>query len=69
MDLFPGAVRIERVLGTPERRPLPGDVRCLAHRIPCLGGGRLIRRCRETPTTLVVEETRTLDAGTCRALK
>ena len=39
MVLFPGAVSIERVLGTPERRPLPGDVRCLAHKIPCIWEG------------------------------
>ena len=38
-NLFPGGVRIERVLGTPERRPLPGDVRCLARRIPCVWEG------------------------------
>ncbi len=42
MVLFPGAVRIERVMNNPERRASSGDVRCLARKIPCMGGGRRI---------------------------
>ncbi len=38
---FPGGVRMGRVVDNPERRTFSGDVRCLARKIPCVGGGRL----------------------------